>query len=335
MNWKGETVSIILGAHDESIQMKIIVRISPPHSASRTVRKHFGDLVTNDLMTILDLDAASERFAQYLELTSSQKEGTWFNPWMEFTEEELDQCDFLQPVCRGPVFAETDADYNQTQKWLDAASEIETIQGVKVNLLERVCVKDRKLKPNVIAGVLQWTPDFILPTEVVNIFKRSQLKGFSVREVYNRKAQLPFQDYHLLYSNHFMPAASRVVFPPESIPFEERFKDEFEKAGISLTRARELDQEDKGEARLYGCLCYETLNREDLKDFNRTAEPWASNNFPLWVVSRRVRNIYREHKLKGWIFEPVLEKGSELYEEHDLLWKGFVGVIQVNRANHM
>ncbi|MGI9317428.1 MAG: hypothetical protein ACR2QW_08870 [bacterium] len=315
--------------------MKIIVRISPPRSASRIVRKHFGDLVTNELMQIFDLDASSEQFSQYLELTRKHKEGTWFNPWMEFTEEELDQCDFLQPVCRGPVFAETDADYNQTRKWLDADSKIESIHDFKVNLLKRVCVKQRKLRPNVIAGVLQWTPDFILPTEIVKIFKRSQLRGFSVREVFNRKAQLPFQDYHLLYSDHFMPAATRVVFPPQSIPLEERFKDEFKKAGISPTRARELDQQDEEELALYGCLCYETLISKNLKDFNRTAEPWASNNFPLWVVSQRVRDVFREHNLKGWIFEPVLVKGSELCAEHKLLWKSFVGAIQVNRANHM
>lgn len=315
--------------------MKIVVRISPPNSASRKVRKHFGDLLNNDVMDIFDLDAASERFTQYLELTRHHKEGTWFNPWMEFAEAELGQCDFVQPLCRGPVFAETDADYKQTRQWLDSASEIATVHGFKVKLLKRVCVKDRKLKPNVIAGVLQWTPDFILPTEIVNIFKQSQLKGFSVREVFNRKAQLPFQDYHLLYSDQFMPAATRVVFPPASIPLEERFKDKFKKAGISSMRARELDQHDLQEFRLYGCLCYETLNRKNLKDFNRTAEPWASNDFPLWVVSQRVRDIYREHKLKGWLFQPVLEKGSKLYEEHKLLWNGFVGAIQVNRANHM
>ena len=315
--------------------MKIVVRICPPHSASKKVRRHFGDLITNDLVDIFDLDAASERFAQYLELTRKDKEGTWFNPWMEFTQEELDQCDFLQPVCRGPVFAETDADYNQSREWLDATAKIETTHGFKVKLLKRVCVKDRKLKPNVIAGVLEWTPDYILPTEIVKIFKRSKLDGFSVRKVFNRKAQLPFQDFHLLYSDHFMPAATRVVFPPESIPLEERLGDDFKKAGISLNRVRELDQQDEQTLSLYGCLCYETLNRNTLRDFNRTAEPWASNDFPLWVVSQRVRDIYREHKLKGWIFEPVLEKDSELYEEHRLLWKSFVGAIQINRANHM
>lgn len=314
--------------------MKISVRICPPNSASKTVRKYFGDLIVNDLMDIFDLDAASERFAQYLEVTRNQ-DGTWFNPWMEFTEEELDQCDFLQPLCRGPVFAETDADYKQTRKWLDSDTTIDTIDGLNVNLLKQVCVKERKLKPNVIAGVLQWTADFILPTEIVKLFNQSQLTGFSVREVFNRKAQALFEDYHLLYSDHFMPAATRVVFPPESIPLGERFKVEFEEAGISPTRARELDQQDKDVLRLYGCLCYESLNKKNLKDFNRTAEPWSSNNFPLWVVSRRVRDICREHKLKGWAFEPVLIKNSELYEKHNLLWKSFVAAIQVNPANHM
>jgi hypothetical protein len=315
--------------------MKITVRISPPESASRKVRKHFKDLISNDLLTIFDLDATSERFTQYLELTRNEKQGTWFNPWMEFEEEELDQCDFLQPVCRGPVFAETDADYNQTREWLDAATKIEVIRGVEVDLLRRVCVKERKLRPNTIAGVLQWTPDFILPTEVVHIFKKAKLTGFAVREVFNRKAKTPFQDYHLLYSEQFMPAATCVVFPPESIPLEERFKDEFKSVGITRSRARELEQLDMEEHRLYGCLCYESLNRKELKDFNRTAEPWASNDFPLWVVSQRVREVFREHKLKGWIFEPVLTMNSELYEEHSRLWERFVGAIQINRANHM
>ena len=315
--------------------MKIIVRISPPNSASKKVRKHFGDLVTTDGIDVFDLNAASDRFTEYLEITRNEKEGTWFNPWMEFSEEDLDQCDFLQPVCRGPVFAETDADYNQTQKWLDTASTVEIIKGSKVRLLERVCVKDRKLKPNVIAGVLQWTPDFILPTQIVEIFRQSQLEGFSVREVHNRKAQSPFRDFHLLYSDHFMPAATRVVTPPKGLSLEERFGDVFENQGISLTRAEELDQQDRENVSLYGCLCYESLNSENLKDFNRTAEPWASNDFPLWVVSRRVREIYRDHKMKGWIFEPVLEKGDELYDDHSQLWKVFVDAIQVNRANHM
>ena len=258
--------------------MKIIVRIFPPHSASRKIGRHFGDLVTNDGVDLIDLDAASARFTEYLELTRNEKEGTWFNPWMEFSEEELDQCDFLQPVCRGPVFAETDADYNQTQKWLDAASTIETVQGSKVRLLERVCVKDRKLKPNVIAGVLQWTPDFILPTAIVEIFKQSQLKGFSVREVYNRKAKWPFQDFPLLYSDHFMPAATRVVIPPESIPLEERFKDVFENLGISLTRAEKLDQQDSKLVSLYGCLCYETFLSPVamLRHPHDDPDPWKS-----------------------------------------------------------
>ena len=62
----------------------------------------------------LYLTGTQERSSQFLRLLAPEarlalrknKEGTWFNPWMEFTEEELDQCDFLQPVCRGPVFGD-------------------------------------------------------------------------------------------------------------------------------------------------------------------------------------------------------------------------------------
>ena len=133
--------------------MKIITRISPPPAASKKVRKHFDDLIENEMIDIFDLDAGGERFAEYLELTRNEKQGTWFNPGMEFTEDELDQCDFLQPVCRGPVFAETDADYKQTRQWLEESPQFPTTGGLAVKLLDRVWVKDRKLKPNVIAGV--------------------------------------------------------------------------------------------------------------------------------------------------------------------------------------
>jgi len=315
--------------------MKIVARICPPQSAKIIVQKQFSDLIENELIDLFDLDVGSERFGEYLELTKNEKKGTWFNPWMEFTEEELDQCDFLQPVCRGPVFSESDADFNQTRKWLDNSLEIETNKGTKVKLLARVCVKDRKLKPNTIAGALEWTPDYILPTNIVNIFKKSQLRGFSEKGVFNRKTKSPFKDFHLLYNEHFMPAATRVIYAPKGIPFEEQFEDEFEEMGINKELVNKIDTLDEDKFRLYGCLCYEDLNGKTLKDFNRTAEPWGGNDLPLWVVSRRVRDIYRKYKLRGWIFEPVLEKGSELYELHKNLWQKFIDAIQINRANRI
>ena len=286
-------------------------------------------------MGIFDLDAGSDRFNDYLDLTQNEKSGTWFNPWMEFTEDELNRCEFLQPVCRGPVFAETDADHHQTRKWLDESPKVKTFDGFAVKLLDRVCVKDRKLKPNEIAGVLQWTPEFILPQNIVEIFRKSALDGFSVKEVWNRKAKATCKSFHLLYSDHFMPAASVEVEPPKSIPFAERFEDTLKEAGISKKQAEKIEHVDDNGFRLYGCLCYESLDKEMLKDFNRTAEPWASNDFPLWVVSQRVRALYRDHKFKGWIFEPVLEKDNPLYEEHNKLWGKFLNAIQCNRANHI
>ena len=81
---------------------------------------------------------------------------------------------------------------------------------------------------------------------------------------------------------------------------------------------------DNNPFRLYGCLCYESLASSKMLDFNVTAEPWGSWESPLLVVSSRVRDVYREHGLEGWIFEPVLEKGTGMFEAHQSLWKNFI-----------
>ncbi len=49
--------------------------------------------------------------------------------------------------------------------------------------------------------------------------------------------------------------------------------------------------------------------------------------FPEWIVSDKVRDLFREHMLKGWVFQPVLELGTEVYKEYVNLWSSFFKLV--------
>ncbi len=85
--------------------MKIIVLVKPPVSAIQRVQKRFGSLLKGEIAPVMDLDCESEEFGDYLKITRKVKEGTDFNPLMEFEDLELEPFTFFRPLCRGPVFS--------------------------------------------------------------------------------------------------------------------------------------------------------------------------------------------------------------------------------------
>jgi hypothetical protein len=315
--------------------MKIMVRVSPSGSAIQRVKKRFGSLLNGEIYPVMDLDSKSEEFRDYLELTRNVKEGTGFNPWMEF--EDLESFPFFRPLRRGPIFSESDADYKLNNQRVETLETISTYGDVRIRLLDRVWVKSRKLKENTIAGGLEWIGGFIIPEGVAKLFRSAGLKGFFCKEVMDRKNQQPRSGIYLLYSESIMPPALICVEPTKGIPFADKVRDQMEELDLSeeeIQKLGEVVNADNDLFRLYGCLCYEPLASSKLLDFNVTAEPWGAWESPLLVVSSRVRDVYREHGLKGWVFEPVLEKGTGMFEDHQALWKNFQDQIQINPANY-
>ena len=298
----------------------------------------FADLMESDRIVIFNLEASDERFKEYLEISTSAKEGTWFNPRMEFTESELDRCDYFRPVCRGPVFKESDADYKQTTKYYESLSPVEPTPGHRVKLFDRLWVKARKLRGDTIAGAKEWLGEYIFPREVADIFDKSDLQGYEWKEVVDRKAKKPFAHLRLLYTNRFMPKAQIVVHPPKPTPFAARMGETMRRVGLTSEQVESVSQkvesEDRRE-RLYGCVCYKTLPQVGSSGFFRTIELWGGAWSPLWVVSRKVHEVYREHRMRGWVFRPILEEDSELFQTHKELWEQFFHAIRVNPANYV
>ena len=94
--------------------------------------------------------------------------------------------------------------------------------------------------------------------------------------------------------------------------------------------------EDGGEGghRALACLSYDFAETVPAGDFFRTAENWSSNDMPLWVVSRRVREVFLRHKLRGWAFRPVLEVGSSLHADYLEKWQNLMRQLTASNPSH-
>jgi len=70
-----------------------------------------------------------------------------------------------------------------------------------------------------------------------------------------------------------------------------------------------------------------------VKDFNRTAEPFTFFGGPDWVLTARVREVYRRNKMKGWDFLPVLQEGDALHRDFTAKWERVRERVGMNPRN--
>jgi hypothetical protein len=252
-----------------------------------------------------NIDSQSERFARFVRVAKDAS-GTWFNPLVTFTKKELESAAYFEPQCR-KTLAESNKDYDWNNDHVESLDFLETAAGMKIRLPDRIAIsKTAALKFNMVAGVGQWTQEYVVHSDVATAFTEEGFSGFSLRPVFNSKTQIEQPDVHQLYSDAIMPPAELGRRAPPS---------------------------DSGSVRLLGCLVYDDLEQHKLADFNRTAEDWAARDFPLWVVSARVREFFMRSKFKGWAFTPVIVKGSELHREYERLWDDLFDRVSVNPRN--
>jgi hypothetical protein len=285
--------------------VKINLRILMKRDAVKLLRG--TDIFSDDeLASIgLDIDSQSERFARFVQVTKDTS-GTWFNPLVTFTKKELESAAYFEPQCR-KTLAESNKDYDWNNDHVRSLDFLDTSAGMKIRLPDRLAIsKIAPLKSNMIAGVDQWTQEYVVHADVATAFAQEGFSGFSLRPVFNSRTKMEQPDVHQLYSDAIMPPAELGRMAPPS---------------------------DNGSVRLLGCLVYENLEQQELADFNRTAEDWASRDFPLWVVSARVREFFLRNKFKGWAFTPVMVKDSELHREYERLWDELFEKTSVNPRN--
>jgi hypothetical protein len=291
----------------ENLDLKISLRVLFQEDAKKALLAS-GEFSAERLEPVtMEIDAQSDELERFLEFTA-ECEGSWFNPICVFTARELDSANWFQLDCR-KTLAENNRDYEQNSAHFEAGEPLQTVPGRQVRILDRIALsRITPLKPNMIAGVDQWTSEFVVGEATAAEFEREGLTGYSLRPVLHSKTQEPQEGIWQLYCDTFMPAVELDrTMPPGDDP----------------ETLREL-----------GCLVYDfTGNAHPSADFNRTAEAWTGSGSPLWVVSPAVRECYTSHKLKGWAFRPVLEKGSELHEEYIQTWDALFQRVYSNPLN--
>ena len=291
--------------------MNLRLRITcPPDDALKILAQDEVIARAFDLKSLVfEIDSEDELFYRILLLTKNTT-GISFNPIMLFSKSEVDQTRYFQLECR-KVVNEFGPDYEINSSRMKKMKFISTIGHCKIKLLDQVALSKINLKPNMVAGVDQWTMEFIITAAVAKKFEDDKLLGLNLKPVFNPKTGKHHSGFFQLYTDHVLQPIVRdatILDHKEEIP---------EEGGL-----REL-----------GCLTYNFHESFSIFDFNRTAENFGSNYMPLWVVSDRVRRCFVHNKLRGWAFRPVIEKGSEIHKLYLMKWESLLDRMSINPLN--
>ncbi len=259
---------------------------------------------------VVEIDSANELLDRLLHATKNSS-GIWFNPVMSFTKKEMDASRFFQLESRKTV-NETEKDYELNSARLEQLDFIHTTDRCRIKLLDRVALSRVNLKPNMVAGVDQWTAEFVIASGVASVFEENRFSGMDLRPVFDPKTGSNRDDCRLLFTSNIMPPV------------------EYD----TTVQSVEHEIPEEGGFRKLGCLSYHFAQGPPKEDFFRTAENFSGNFMPFWVVSARVRRCFVENKLLGWAFRPVLEKESQYHNAYLKKWQNLIERISINPRNH-
>ncbi len=243
-----------------------------------------------------DSDWPNERLDEFLRIAA--RSGVIdLNPWMTFTRADLEDAKFFRLRPR-KVVEDTAADYNRLRDHTNGLPWSGDDPYHRCRLPQRLWLSKIRLPPNQVAVVGQWTAEYVVPQAVRRIFEDAGLSGVEFRPITHTRTGASHDGFFHLYGGRFLgprtaDIATREIYSPD--PAE---------------RGREA----------LGCFCYDANALVGALDFNRTAEADVGFEFPEWVVSPRVRQLFEARLLKGWAFEPVLSTGSRRHRDYEALW---------------
>lgn len=245
----------------------------------------------------LDVDAASDLFFDVMRATRNTS-GNSMLSWINYTKKETADSLYLQ-VQPGKTVGESELDnkanatHLENLPWIDAGGRL---AGVKLPNRITLSKLSRAWKPNNVAGLDQWTEEFVAGPDVVAAWNEKRFTGVSARPLIHRKSQQPLDGAELVYCKKFMPPLAN---DPTLVTVGE----------------------DPPCIRPLGSLVYERKSLEvGLADFNRSAEPVRAYGMGVLIVSQAVREHFIEMKFKGLRFNPVLIQGSDQHQEYLELW---------------
>ena len=277
--------------------MKVRLRLCLSSEAQKKVIQ--SGVISEDQLNYgtLDVDSASDLFLDVLQETRNTANNSML-PWIEYTKREINESQYLE-VQPGKTVGETEADNKANAKHLEHLPWVDTggrLGGVKLPCRITLSNLSRAWKPNNVAGVDQWTEEYVAGPEVVAAWRDSKFTGVSARPVIHRRSQKPLDGAELVYCDRFMPPLAE---DPTLVTVNEN----------------------PPSIRALGSLVYDgKLLEAGLADFNRTAEPFRAYGMGILVVSQAVRDKFIEKKFKGLRFVPVLVRDSGLHQAYLEQW---------------
>lgn len=226
--------------------------------------------------------------------------GFWVAGETVFSPTERATSTHFELVCRS-IARESAADFTANDAVRARTPKVDAGGSARIRLMSGLFLSRIALQPHMVGAIGDWTGEFVLGSGVVKAFADAGLTGYSLVPIAHPKSGTAHEGCAQLFSD--------AVLGPATIDH-------------SVERVRSAAASEHGQLRHLGCLSYPPDALASRPDFNRTAEPWAGwHGWPSWVVSRRVEETFRQSKLRGWHFRPVIETGTDLYERYDELWR--------------
>jgi hypothetical protein len=256
-----------------------------------------------DLAEPFWVDTESEIFLRLLSL-GAIGQGAQPSFEVECTEKELTQVRAFQPLCRKLV-RETDED--RALNFARIRNPPPGNEEFPSQRIDRIVLSRVDLPPNAVGGVETCGVEYVLGGAAAQAFH--DFSGFEPRPIYQPSGET-HRGATQLYTSRTMPPCVR---------------------DRTLLARRNPAPLPSAFAQL-GCLSYAPPALDAMADFNRTMEPLTGNWLADWIVSARVRARFKERKLKGWAFRPVLEAGSALHREYLEKWERLRGRMEQHGA---
>lgn len=215
---------------------------------------------------------------------------------VEYTEEEFSKFSAFQVIPR-KLLNLPDHEESWNTKRHESDPLVRTKAGHSVRLWASLAFENLKVPAKTLAMPFE-IDEFVLAQDVADAFAADRLESYELRPIRRRGRPTEVLDgVYQLYT-------ARIL-------------------GLAVADASWLEDA-RGNSSPLGCLAYSASEIVGIKDFARTAEPFSDGSEqPFWVVSSRVRDSYRKHKLKGWDFRPVLPVGSKEHSEYTEIWRLF------------
>lgn len=256
------------------------------------------------------VDAESEAFDRILERTKATS-GLRLTPDCIFTAKEQSQARYFQVLSRKSVKGSM-ADNLLNLAHVKALTPVKTGEGLAIKRMERIELSKVALDANAVAGLDDWAAEYLAGANVAELLRQGGLRGLELRPVYHPKTKAPHEGVFQLYTESVMPPVER---------------------NISVQAAKTA-LAGESPVRVLGALTYALGDAPGLADINRTAEPFSSNQLAFWVVSRKVVELFQQHKVKGWVFRPVVEPGMALYADYLAKWEVLRKKLASNPRHH-